>query len=216
LSHWPNGDPNTVIKQVLAQPAYRRVPTRPDSPTLRFWYELGQWLDKLFSPFRRWLDHALSSGHGTAQIVVVVIVAITILLLAFLIYRIVLAFAKPVVEARRLAVKGPLDELMDADAWRALAAERAAAGDYARAIAALFRAALALLDEKALVPFDSSRTPGEYRQLVRRESERIAAPFDILSDRFVRAAFAQAVPQRSDFETAFEAFGALTPLVLQG
>jgi len=169
VNPWPNGDPNAVVKQVLAQTAYRRTPTQPDSPILRFWYELGQWLDHLFSPFRKWLDHALSSGHGTAQIIVAVIVILTILVLVFLIYRVVLAFAKPVVEARRLAAVGRLDERMDADAWRVLAAERAAAGDYARAIAALFRAALALLDESALVPFDPSRTPGEYRRLVRRD-----------------------------------------------
>ena len=216
MNPWPNGDPNAVVKQVLAQTAYRRTPTQPDSPILRFWYELGQWLDHLFSPFRKWLDHALSSGHGTAQIIVAVIVILTILVLVFLIYRVVLAFAKPVVEARRLAAVGRLDERMDADAWRVLAAERAAAGDYARAIAALFRAALALLDESALVPFDPSRTPGEYRRLVRRESERIAAPFDVLSDRFVWAAFAEAVPQRGDFEAASAAFGSFRPLVARG
>jgi hypothetical protein len=216
VNRWPNGDPNAVVKQVLAQPAYRKTPTHADSPTLRFWYELGQWLDRLFSPFRKWLDHTLSSGHGTAQILVVAIVVVTILVLVLLIYRIVLAFAKPVVAARRLAAVGAPDERLDADAWRALAAERAAAGDYARAIAALFRAALALLDESALVPFDSSRTPGEYRRLVRRESERIAAPFDVLCERFVWAAFAEAIAQRGDFEAASAAFGAFGPLVARG
>ena len=163
-------------------------------------------------PFFRWLDHVLGSGGGTAQAITFVIGVVTIALLAFLIYRIVLAFAKPAIERRR-AAEYSLDERLDAAAWQALAAERAARGDYAQAIAALFAAALALLDERALVPFDASRTPGEYRRLVRRASEPIAAPFDVLADRFVRAAFAADTPQRGDCEAAFAAYGTLRPLI---
>jgi len=212
VSRWPSGDPNAVVKDVLAQSAYRARPTQPDSPVLSFWQQLWEWLGNLVRPFFRWLDHVLNSGGGTAQVVSIALVVVTVVLLAFLIYRVVLAFAKPAVERRR-AAEHSLDERLDAAAWQALATERAARGEYAQAIAALFAAALALLDEGALVPFDSSRTPGEYRRLVRGESEAIAAPFDVLTERFVRAAFAAGVPQRGECEAAFAAFGSLRPLL---
>jgi len=212
LSRWPHGDPNAVVKEVLSQSAYRTKPTHSDSPVLSFWSQLWEWVGNIVRPFFSWLDHVLGSGGGTAQVIALAIGVVTIAVLAFLIYRVVLAFVKPVV-GRRHAAEHPLVERLDAAAWQALAAERAARGDYARAIAALFAATLALLDERALVPFDASRTPGEYRRLVRRASEAIATPFDVLADRFVRAAFAAEAPQRGDCEDAFAAFGALRPLV---
>jgi hypothetical protein len=213
LNRWPHGDPNAVVKEILAQPAYQKSVTGHDAPVLQFWYEFWRWVDHVTSPFFKWLDRVLSSGHGTAQVVTVLVVAVTTALVAFLIYRLAIAFARPLVERRRPAVEGPLNGRFGADEWRALAAECAASGEYARAIAALFAAALSLLDESALVPFDSARTPGEYRRLVRRENETIAGPFDVLTERFVHAAFAEELPRRGDFEAASAAFGALRPLV---
>jgi hypothetical protein len=210
VSRWPHGDPNAVVKDVLSQSAYHTKPTASDSPVLRFWEELWQWIGNITRPFFHWLDGALSSGHGTAQVITVAIVAVTLAALGFLIYRIALAFVNPVAERRR-GMDRPLDERLDAAAWQALAAERAARGDYASAIAALFAAALALLDERALVPFNASRTPGEYRRLVRSESPALAAPFDVLSDRFVRAAFAEEPARREDCDIAFAAFDELQP-----
>jgi len=215
MSSWPHGDPNAVVKDVLTQSAYRAKPTHSDAPVLRFWSQFWEWLGNLVRPFFRWLDHVLGSGGAPAQVITFAIGVVTVVLLGFLIYRIILAFAQPVVERRR-AAEHALEQRLDAAAWQAFAAERAARGDYAQAIAALFAAALALLDERALVPFDSSRTPGEYRRLVRRASEAVAAPFDVLADRFVRAAFAPDAPQRSDCEAAFAAFGNLRPLVELG
>jgi len=212
MKHWPHGDPNVVVKDVLNQSAYRAEPTHSDSAILSFWEQLWEWVSNLFRPFFHWLDQALSSGGGTAQAITIAIVAVTVVVLAFLIFRIVLAFVKPAIESRR-AVEHPWEERLDAADWQALAAERAARGDYGAAISALFAAALTLLDEHALVAYDAARAPGEYRRLVRRESEVLAAPFDALADRFVRAAFAAAEPQRGDCDAAFAAFGAFRPLL---
>ena len=213
MTRWTHGDPNAIVKQILAQRDYRSAPaTSQQSPVLRFWYEFWQFVGRLIKPLFDWLNRALGSGHGPAQVLSVALVLVTVLALAFLIYRIAVAFARPVMEARRNVV-GSISDSHDAGAWQALAAERAAAGDFARAIAALFSAALALLDDAGIVAFDAARTPNEYRLLVRRERTSAAPPFDALSDRFVRATFAEATPLRADFDAAALAFGRLQPLL---
>jgi hypothetical protein len=91
-----------------------------------------------------------------------------------------------------------------------VARARACCG-YAGAIAALFGAALAELDARGLVAFDATRTPGEYRRLVRRARAQASVPFDDLAERFVRALYAPERPQPADYEAAERALAALEP-----
>ncbi|MGH7707920.1 MAG: DUF4129 domain-containing protein, partial [Vulcanimicrobiaceae bacterium] len=74
-----------------------------------------------------------------------------------------------------------------------------------------FNAALAALDERAIVPLDGARTPGEYQRRVRAILGAAATPFDDLVARFVPACFAPAPPARSDYDTALAAFDRLMP-----
>ena len=73
-----------------------------------------------------------------------------------------MAFAAPDVRRRGSYSGRALAERRSSSEWRAAAADFAAKGEFARAIAALFSAALAELDERGLVALDPSRTPGEY------------------------------------------------------
>ncbi len=131
--------------------------------------------------------------------------------LVYALLRIVLAFAAaPLRRKRERLAEGSLEVFAPAELLHR-AAEAAAAGDFARAIGALFAAALAALDERGIVPFDGARTPGEYRRLVRRARPPAAPAFDALAGGFVRAMFAPAPPQRADYDAAARAFAVLEP-----
>jgi hypothetical protein len=210
---WPHGDPDAVAKEILAQPAYRTAPTQAHPPPPNLWELFWQWIDRVLHPFFVWLDRAMSGSGKAGTLIGIAIIAVSVLLLAFLLYRIVAAFVRPSQERGSRAALGVRLESRSSGEWRALATQAAAAGDYARAIAALFAAALVALDECALVPFDAACTPGEYRRRVRRAREPAAAPFDRLVERFVLATFGRELPQRADYDAALHAFVSFEPLV---
>ena len=209
---WPH-DPNVVVKRVLAQPDYRVPATTASEPQPDVWGMFWQWvrdgLAKLLHP----IVGALQKSARVGTVLGVILTIASLLALVYVIARLALAFAAP----RRRAASGfsesALQERRSAAQWRAVAAEAAARGDFARAVAALFGAALATLDESGVVPFDGSRTPGEYRRLVRGARAGAAPPFDALTECFVRAAYSGAPVQRVDFEGAARALHALDPLV---
>jgi len=212
---WAHGDPNAVARAILAQPAFRRAPESTDvKPAPTFWEAIAQWVVDavrwLFRPIATALGHA--TGVGT--VIGVVLIGLALVAFVYLVFRLAVAFARP---AFGRAADGSSERRLEnehtrAD-WLALARAAAANGDYAHAIAALFAAALAALDERAVVAFDPARTPGEYRRLVRRQARRASEPFDELTERFVRAAFAGRVAGRDDFDAAARAFASFEPLV---
>jgi Domain of unknown function (DUF4129) len=140
------------------------------------------------------------------------LIALTLGILALLLWRIINAwlYAAPTVYAKSRVPGGALPA-RNATEWRHIAQRAAAEGDYARAIGALFSAALAALDERALVPFDAARTPGEYGRLVRRARQSLSGPFDALSGDFVRAAFAPERPVQDDYLRAERTLDELLP-----
>ncbi len=210
---WAN-DPAAVMQSVLAQPVYRSAPaTTTQAPKKTLWDEFWDWLVKLFRSVFGPVARAVSATSGAGTVIGVGLTIAAVLGLAFVIVRFVIALTKPAgraagtVTGRALALRRSTGE------WRGIASEYAARNDYARAIAALFAAALAALDERALVPFDASRTPGEYRRLVRRAKANAAPPFDDLTSGFVRAAYSDEPAERGDFENAQRALAAFEPLV---
>ncbi len=211
---YPHGDPDAVVRRVLADPAYRHAgQTTSEAPHESLLSIVLHWLfDHLIAPLIHPISRALAASSGVGTFVGFAFVAVALALLAYVAFRLAVAFAAPAVAARAgsLAARGLAIELGSAD-WRAAARDAAARGAYADAIAALFRAALAALDEHAIVAFDAARTPGEYRRAVRRARAAAAAPFDDLADGFVRAAFAGGTPQRAEFDAAERAFAAFEP-----
>jgi hypothetical protein len=214
VSAWPHGDPNAVIKQVLAERAYQKAPaTGADAPVLRFWQEVFDWIGRLLHPFTHWLSNVFDSAHGVMTPLSILVVAVTVLAVVLLIVRIAFAFAKPrtaTLEDSKFA--GSLGGSRSAEAWRRFAANAASTGNYAGAVAALFAAALAALDERMLVPYDDSRTPGEYRRRVRAARAPAAPPFDVLADRFVHAAYAAEPTSHDDYDSALDAYARFVPL----
>jgi hypothetical protein len=211
---WPHGDPSAIVKAVLAERPYRAAPhvvaAKVHATLLGLVWD---WLrDHVLRPIFGPLRRVLSASHGPASVLGVVLICAALCALAYVVFRLVVAFAGPARSAMERA--GDARELAGERSpagWRALAREAAARSDYARAIAALFAAALAALDASNLVEVDPARTPGEYRRIVRRARAAAAAPFDDLADRFVRAAYAEGPPARVDFEAAERALAALEP-----
>ncbi len=211
---YPHGDPDAVARSVLADPAYRSAaPTTAVEPQPSLFALAWRWFaEHVLAPLFHPLARALAASHGAGTVVGVTLVVLALGLLAFVGFRLAVAFARPVrVPGGRGRAAGPLEPARSVADWLALAREAAARGAFADAISALFRAALAELDERAIVTFDAARTPGEYRRAVRRARAAAAAPFDELTERFVRAAFAEGTPQRAEFEAAERAFAALAP-----
>ncbi len=202
---------------MLAQPAYRHVTaSTAEKPTPSLWQLAWEWFfDHVIRPLLHPIGSALKHSQGFGTWVGLMLIALALAGLAFVIFRLVLAFVRPRRDPQQ-AGDGGLRTLADERSsveWLALAREAAARGDYARAIAALFAGALAALDEHAVVAFDPARTPGEYRRLVRRSREAASGAFDDLCERFVRAAYAELPPERADFEAAERAFVRFEPLV---
>ena len=211
---WPHGDPAAVVGRVLANPAYARAPATVRGNPLQSLFALAlRWLvdhvlRPLFHPFAR----ALAASHGLSSAIGAGVIVVTLGVLAFAVFRLVLALAAT---TRRASLQPedarPLAPERSAAASRVAARAAAARGDFGAAIANLFAAALAALDARGLVPFDPARTPGEYRRLVRRARREAAPAFDELSERYVRAAFAARAAAGGDFEAAERALDALEP-----
>jgi Domain of unknown function (DUF4129) len=210
---WPH-DPNAIVRQVLAQPDYRSAPATTDrKPQRSLWDQFWDWVGKMFRNLFGPVARAVAAGSGAATAVGVVLALAAVLALVFVLVRLALALVAPGKSVPRSFIGKPLAQRRTFAEWRAAAAALAARGDYARAIAALFGAALAGLDERGLVPFDATRTPGEYRRLVRRTQAGAGPPFDDLTAGFVRAAYSGVPAVRVDFEDAERALAHLEVLV---
>ena len=203
---WLHGDPDAVIRTILAEPVYRNpkalAPHASVGDSIQAW--LGDWLKHAIDAlFQRLFPQGLS-GEATSRIAVVVgytVVASAALALIALVLWIVLSFT------RRERARAEGDDGLALDErervrrldWRR--AERAAQrGAFAQAVEAIFAASLRLLDERAIVPFDAARAPGEYRRLVRQRRRAATEAFETVTNRFVRAAYAAQPTSREAYD----------------
>lgn len=212
---WPHGDPDVVARAVLGQAAYRQAASSTGAARPRSLLELvWSWLvDHVFGPLFAPLAHAFEAVRGVGTAAGVALVVLALLAVGFVVVRLALAFALRPLSGVAGASTPLASAALGASDFRAVARVAAARGDYARAIAALWSAALAVLDERALVAFDPARTPGEYRRLVRRTRAAAAPSFDTLSERFVYATYAAALPSAGDFAAAERALAAFEPAI---
>ena len=213
MARFPHGDPSAVIRDVLAQAAYRHVPATVAAPLQKSLLEIvfGWIFDHIIKPLLAPIGRALGAGRGVGTALGIVTIGIAALVLAYLVYRLAMRFARPplVLDA---VTQSSLDGPHDTADWVAFARLAAARGDFAEAIAALFAAALATLDAAEIVRFDAARTPGEYRRIVRRERELAADAFDDLAQSFVRARFAPQPVDAVAFGIASGAFERFEPI----
>ena len=205
----PSGDPAVRARAILADPIFvHDLPPKPQVPSLwdRFWSWVGHW------PIWAWLREPfrhIAAGRVDSNAVGYAGLAIAALLLIAIIARLVLRL--PALFAR---ANGPADVSLGATRNPFADAEAAAQrGEFTAAIAATFSAALYELDRDEIVPFDASRTPGEYRRAVRRAAPSLEAPFAHIASAFVLAVYGD---RRADAATWNDVRDAYTALRLAG
>lgn len=209
--NWPHGDPDAVVRALLARAPYSTLhaPLASDRPTLfdRILMWIGERLHDLLQPLSGPVARALLASAPAGAILGIALVGCALAALGYCIFRFVLAYVRAAQpqpdEASSIAAA------RSATNWKRMAVQAQARGDYRLAITALFAAALVALDARNVVTFDGARAPGEYRRIVRAAHSPAAESFDSLTDRFVHALYgAQPVTVR-DFEGANGAFAQL-------
>jgi hypothetical protein len=207
---WPRGDPDAVARNVLAGADFRgAVATPAAKPHATLLGVVWDWIREHLLPLLHPLGQALAASRDAGTAVGIALVILALGGLAFVAFRLALAFVRVPGERGKSAPHvRELAEPRDSRDWRALAAAAAGRGEFARAIAALFAAALALLDECDVIARDAARTPGEYRRMLRRAWPASAAPFDELAECFVNALYAPQPPGLAAYEAAARALAA--------
>lgn len=157
----------SLIHGIVTSGIVSSVPVDPDAPTAQRWlieelarspYQAAQPspFDQFANQLSDWINSLIASlgrvavpGAGSVLNVVIGAVVLALLVIAFLI------FGLPRIN-RRSTITGEVfgvDDIRDAAGLRRDAERAAAAGDYATAIAELFRALARGLDERTLVSF---------------------------------------------------------------
>ncbi|MFI5388738.1 MAG: DUF4129 domain-containing protein [Candidatus Eremiobacterales bacterium] len=205
----PRGDLEAAAKSILAESTYRVSATKPaqaQQPTI--WERILNWIIDRIDALLGGLATATQKVPIVGVIIGYAIVGAAVIGLAFVGYRI----ARRLTSRRDAAVPGLGDALppsTNADDLYSLARDAARNGNAAPAVALLYQAALVLLDRVDRVAYDPSRTPGEYRRLVRRKAQAIADAFDALARLFVAVAFGRASIGADDWLRADAAYSGI-------
>jgi hypothetical protein len=204
---WLHGDPNLIVRKILEQSVYHGEITSAQPPEPTLWERLWAWIvehgHQFFEQFVRFLS-LFQGSRGAETTLEFIMFGIGGAVLVWLVVRM------GSLHVRRLPRGEALGEALppqrDADAWRRLSEREAEKGRYAAAVAALFMAALRLLDERGVFTFDPARTPNEYRRLIARALTAASPAFDRLASCFVRATYASGLPLPGEYETASAAY----------
>jgi hypothetical protein len=219
---WAHGDPDAIVRGILASPPYRHAATEAVVPPKDTWADaVWHWIVEHVQAFFRAIfgpiGHSLSATQTIWKTLSIAVVIVAVIALVVVIYRLIVALAgtSAIGPARVRGDAIAFVQARSSRAWRDAARAAAAQGDYRQAIAALFNAALAVLDERSLVAFDAARTPGEYARLVRRVRAPAAESFGDLSARFVRAAYADVAIDESEYAASERAYARFEPATAQ-
>jgi hypothetical protein len=206
----PRADARSVAAQVLADPAYHKPATAPAPPPKQtIWEKILVWIGRQLARLFGGLVEAAQGAPLIGTIFAIVLIALAALGVGYVAYRVADGFV-----VRRLRIVSEGEALpVDASAADLYASACAAAKDgrYAHAIGLLFRSSLMLLDGAGRVPYDATRTAGEYRRLVQRRARGIATPFEALARAFTLAAFAEAPVGPPDWADAQAAYRIIEP-----
>ena len=194
---------------VLAEPAYRVPPVKPQTPPP------PSLLERILDWFARWIAALFGRLAAVTQdvpalgtIFAVILIVLGAAGLAFVGYRLAMLFAlrrRPGATdfGQQLAPEAESDELFTRARAEALA------GRPAHAVALAYQAALIALDRADRIAYDPARTTGEYRLLVRRRAQPVASFFETLAREFTAAAFAHAVIDNVDWDRAADAYASI-------
>jgi hypothetical protein len=209
----PARSPRVVAQEVLSGRAYQFTDSgQPGPPHESLWERIATFFGKLLARIFSGIFGAGTSSPIVGQVVAILLVALLVVAIAFLAYRIVDALTRRR-RPTRFDDSIPLPERIDPDFFYRAGVEAADHGHYAQAVALLFQASLAWLDRQGTFAFDPSLTPAEYRRVVRRNAERASPHFDELAHAFVMAAFAERPVSPDDWAKADAAYAQMRTAV---
>lgn len=161
--------------------------------------QLWQWLRDRWNDLWRAAFGRIRFGPGGAVVAgdaLMALVAVVLLVVAFRLLSAISIERRAAHRAQRIATPRDASELY------AAACAFARDGDYARASAALFAAAVASLTARGVVRDDRSATVGELRRTLRTEDRTLVAPFDDVAAAFVAGTYAERPLATGEWERA--------------
>lgn len=206
--------PKDAAALILAQKPYRDAagagPAPPPTRSLleRFLAWLGRVLSKVLGAAFRGASSVPLFGELIAIVFVLALLGTAVYIGVGLLRRVRIRR-----ESQRTDLGAPLPQPIDADDLYGRGLAHAARGEYSEAIAALFKASLAVFDRGGAIAYDASRTAGEYRRLVMRVVRPASSHFDALAAIFSFITYGERTPSEQDWSDARSAFLALRPLV---
>jgi hypothetical protein len=200
----PPANVQIVVREVLSQRQFR-VPVIPAHRTL--WEMFWDWVRGVWSRLTDALSAHVHLSNGTAVVLGDAIAAALMLIVIIVAVRLLLG----VLRDRRqrgehwqaLHSSGDPDDLYDLS----LAAARR--GDYARAIALLFGAAVLTIGGAGAMRADPSRTVNEWRRVARARNAALGALFDVLARRLTQAMYAERPVSAAQWDEAADAYMSL-------
>jgi hypothetical protein len=192
---------STPGRYQIAKPAFAAA-AKP------WWLRAWDWVAQRWDHFWNTLfGHAHIGKAQAASIGDVLLVVVGVIFL-FMLFRLL----RDMQFARRSAL-AQADPLVEVPSPRALyrdACDAAARGDYGTAALLLFTAMVLFLDRRHAVALTSSATVGDLRRSLRAGNGALVAPFDAVAAPFVQRAYAERPVSEAQWNTARDAYVALS------
>lgn len=209
----PAESPELVAQRVLSARQYQYSDAgQPAAPHESIWERIATFFGDLIGRIFSGIFKVGAAAPIVGQIVAIALVALLVVALAYLGYRIFETLARRRKSAR-IEEGTSLSEPIDPDIFYRKGVQAASQGRYAQAVALLFQASLAWFDREGTLAFDPSLTPIEYRRAVKRALGRANPDFDKLAHAFVLAAFAERPMTHGDWSEVDAAYAQMCATV---
>lgn len=198
----PPHDPHALAREILSE---RRFRVHVANPAHKTWWEVAtSWLQDRWNELGRTFAHHVHIGAKASVAAGDIILAVTAGVVLIVAIRLISAYVREtVIPAHAVREIAPH---LAAEALFAQSMHAGELGEYAAAIALVFRAALAALDIRGVVHDQPSRTVNECRREVRERAPAFLAPFDALARIFTAALYADAPVTQAQWAAAREAY----------
>ncbi len=175
---------------------------------------LGEWLELNFSP--NLPNLSLPSGSASplvldfVEFILWLILALAIAWTIWQIWLLLNPYFQDIGKQRKNKNEKGQEKVLEVSVstWLARAQKMQKQGNYQEACFCLYQAMLKRLDEKEIIPQESSRTDGEYRKLVKNISQ--PDPYNTLLNNHEELCFSQTEASQTVFEECQEAYGKIS------
>ncbi|HZZ66232.1 MAG TPA: DUF4129 domain-containing protein [Candidatus Baltobacteraceae bacterium] len=201
----PPIDPRALARHILSQHRFA-LGTHAAVPPRTWWDVAMTWLGDRWVAFLSAFTTHVRLGKTAGVLagdILLVAIAVFVLVVLFRLLSNTLADAAPALRA------APLPRTLRAHALYEKSLRAAAGGDYAAAIALLFRAALVCLDVRGVVHDRPSFTVNQTRRAVREHAAACIDAFEVLARIFTDALYAEHPVTADEWARARQAYAAI-------